>query len=71
MWRSIFKALVLLDYLIKNGSDEVVIVARQRKNVVDGLKEFKVADRHGVDRYVPYKFLCLGRMKLLLWYEEE
>lgn len=49
-WRQIFKALQLLDYLIKNGSERVVDYARSHTAVIDMLRHFHYIDRYGVDQ---------------------
>jgi epsin len=39
-WRMVFKSLVLLDYLIKNGHERVANMARERQFQVKSLSTF-------------------------------
>ena len=39
-WKQIFKALSLLDYLIKNGSERVIDVCRDKQYKLRGLQDF-------------------------------
>lgn len=51
-WRQIYKALVLLEYLVKNGSERVVDYARSHSAVIDMLKHFHYIDQNGKDQGV-------------------
>eukprot|EP00158_Paraphelidium_tribonemae_P008050 Partr_v1_DN28449_c0_g1_i3_m41628 putative EH domain binding protein epsin 2 len=50
MWRHVFKALTLLDYLIHCGSEQVVAYAKQNLYVIRTLKEFQFIDEEGKDQ---------------------
>lgn len=49
-WRQILKALTLLDYLVRNGSEKVVEYSRHHITAVDMLRHFGYIDSKGVDR---------------------
>ncbi|KAJ1336970.1 hypothetical protein BSLG_006730 [Batrachochytrium salamandrivorans] len=49
-WRHVFKALTVLDYLIKNGPETVITHARQNLHVIKTLKEFQYIDDEGRDQ---------------------
>jgi len=51
-WRNIYKALLLLDYLLRNGSEKVVNEARQNSWEIKELARFHYIDPEGVDRGV-------------------
>lgn len=51
-WRQIYKALVLLEYLVKNGSERFVDDARANVALVTMLKSFHYIDSKGVDQGV-------------------
>jgi epsin len=51
-WRQIYKALVLLEYLVKHGSERVVDYARSHSAVIDMLKHFHYIDQNGKDQGV-------------------
>ncbi|KAL0091807.1 hypothetical protein J3Q64DRAFT_1725395 [Phycomyces blakesleeanus] len=48
-WRHVFKALLLLDYCLHVGSDNVVLYAKENVYVVKTLKEFQHIDDTGRD----------------------
>ncbi|KAI8088688.1 uncharacterized protein BX664DRAFT_385306 [Halteromyces radiatus] len=48
-WRHVFKALLLLDYCIHVGSENVVLYAKENLYVVKTLKEFQHIDDSGKD----------------------
>ncbi|ORZ29670.1 hypothetical protein BCR44DRAFT_1048116 [Catenaria anguillulae PL171] len=48
-WRHVYKALVLLEFLILRGSDRILQYARDNFYVVKTLKEFQFRDEAGVD----------------------
>ncbi|CEP17100.1 hypothetical protein [Parasitella parasitica] len=48
-WRHVFKALLLLDYCLHVGSENVVLYARENIYVVKTLKEFQHVEENGKD----------------------
>ncbi|KAG0175397.1 hypothetical protein DFQ30_008789 [Apophysomyces sp. BC1015] len=48
-WRHVFKALLLLDYCLHVGSENVVLYAKENVYVVKTLKEFQHIDENGTD----------------------
>ncbi|KAI9311872.1 hypothetical protein BX666DRAFT_1993378 [Dichotomocladium elegans] len=48
-WRHVFKALLLLDYCLHVGSDNVVLYAKENIYVIKTLKEFQHIDSNGRD----------------------
>ncbi|CAO3644532.1 unnamed protein product [Cunninghamella echinulata] len=48
-WRHVFKALLLLDYCVHVGSENVVLYAKENLYVVKTLKEFQHIDDNGRD----------------------
>lgn len=50
LWRHVFKALTLLDYLLHAGSENVVIYFRDNIYIVKTLKEFQYVDDYGKDQ---------------------
>lgn len=51
-WRSIYKGLLLLVYLLKNGSEKVVTSAREHVYDLRGLESFSFIDENGKDQGV-------------------
>jgi len=49
-WRRIYKSLLLLDYLIKNGSERVVTSAREHVYDLRSLENFQFVDEAGKDQ---------------------
>ena len=49
-WRHVAKALTLLDYLVRYGSDDVVIWAKDNLYIIKTLREFNVKDFSGNDQ---------------------
>jgi epsin len=49
-WRHVYKALILLDYLLQNGSEQVVAYTKENLYVVKTLKEFQYIDDEGRDQ---------------------
>ncbi|KAM5306063.1 epsin-2 isoform 2-T3 [Glossophaga mutica] len=49
-WRHVYKALTLLDYLIKTGSERVAQQCRENIFAVQTLKDFQYVDRDGKDQ---------------------
>ena len=50
LWRHVFKALTLLDYLLHAGCENVVIYFRDNIYIVKTLKEFQYVDDFGKDQ---------------------
>ncbi|KAG0242152.1 Epsin-3, clathrin recruitment and traffic between the Golgi and endosome [Actinomortierella wolfii] len=48
-WRSIYKTLVLLEYLVTNGSERVVDEARGHISTIKVLRNFQYVDENGKD----------------------
>ncbi|XP_075941977.1 epsin-3 isoform X2 [Anarhichas minor] len=51
-WRHVYKALTLLDYLIKTGSERVAQECRENIYTIQTLKDFQYMDRDGRDQGV-------------------
>lgn len=49
-WRQIYKALQLLEYLIKNGSERVIDDARSHLSLLKMLRQFNFIDLNGKDQ---------------------
>ncbi|XP_058845870.1 epsin-3-like isoform X2 [Acipenser ruthenus] len=49
-WRHVYKALTLLDYLIKTGSDKVAHQCKENVFTIQTLKDFQFVDRDGKDQ---------------------
>ncbi|KAL1919726.1 uncharacterized protein VTP21DRAFT_1657 [Calcarisporiella thermophila] len=49
-WRQIYKALQLLEYLVKNGSERVVDDARSHLSLIKMLRNFSYIDEKGKDQ---------------------
>ena len=49
-WRQIYKALTLLEYLVKNGSERVVDDARAHISTIKMLRSFHYIDDKGKDQ---------------------
>ena len=49
-WRQIYKALQLLEYLVKNGSERVVDDARSHIATIKMLRNFYYIDEKGKDQ---------------------
>ncbi|XP_013397811.1 clathrin interactor 1 isoform X2 [Lingula anatina] len=49
-WRRTYKALLLLNYLIRNGSERVVTSAREHIYDLRGLEPYQFIDEHGKDQ---------------------
>eukprot|EP00762_Andalucia_godoyi_P001809 ANDGO_06041.mRNA.1 Clathrin interactor EPSIN 2 len=48
-WRHVYKALTLLEYLLKNGSDRVIDDAKSRVYMIETLERFDFVDEKGKD----------------------
>ncbi|XP_048871450.1 epsin-2-like [Brienomyrus brachyistius] len=51
-WRHVYKALTLLEYLVKTGSERVALQCRENILGLQALAEFRYVDRDGRDRGV-------------------
>ncbi|OCL04186.1 hypothetical protein AOQ84DRAFT_257439, partial [Glonium stellatum] len=51
-WRQIYKALQLLEFLIKNGSERVIDDARSHISLLKMLRQFHFIDQNGKDQGV-------------------
>ncbi|XP_011476667.1 epsin-2 isoform X2 [Oryzias latipes] len=49
-WRHVYKALTLLDYLIKTGSERVALQCKENIFAIQTLKDFQYVDRDGKDQ---------------------
>ncbi|XP_029456498.1 epsin-3 isoform X2 [Rhinatrema bivittatum] len=49
-WRHVYKALTLLDYLVKTGSEKVAHQCRENLFTIQTLKDFQFLDRDGKDQ---------------------
>ncbi|XP_056256837.1 epsin-3 isoform X5 [Seriola aureovittata] len=49
-WRHVYKALTLLDYLIKTGSERVAQECRENIHTIQTLRDFQYIDRDGRDQ---------------------
>ena len=49
-WRHVYKSLILLDYLIKNGSERVVRQCADNIFSIQTLKDFQFNDKDGKDQ---------------------
>ena len=49
-WRQIYKALVLLEFLIKNGSERVIDDARSHLSLIKVLRNFHYTDEAAKDQ---------------------
>ncbi|XP_067296771.1 epsin-3 [Pseudorasbora parva] len=51
-WRHVYKALTLLDYLAKTGSERVALQCRENAFTIQTLRDFQYVDRDGRDQGV-------------------
>ena len=49
-WRHVFKSLIVLDYCLRCGSENVVRYSRENLHIITTLKEFQYVNNRGVDR---------------------
>jgi epsin len=49
-WRQIYKSLVLLEYLVKNGSERVIDDARSHLSLIKVLRNFHYIDENAKDQ---------------------
>ncbi|KAL1966578.1 hypothetical protein VTN77DRAFT_3989 [Rasamsonia byssochlamydoides] len=64
-WRQIYKALQLLEFLIKNGSERVVDDARSHMSLLRMLRQFHYIDQNGKDQGVNVRNRSQELVKLL------
>lgn len=64
-WRQIYKALQLLDYLIKNGSERLIDDVRSNKSLIDSLKWFNYYDSKNQDKGVNVRNKAKKLLELL------
>ncbi|XP_044275931.1 epsin-3 isoform X4 [Varanus komodoensis] len=64
-WRHVYKALTLLDYLIKTGSEKVAHQCRENLYTIQTLKEFQYIDRDGKDQGINIREKVKQVMSLL------
>ncbi|RDX48886.1 ENTH-domain-containing protein [Lentinus brumalis] len=57
-WRQIYKALQLLEYLVKNGSERVVDDARSHIGTIKMLRNFYYVDEKGKDQGINGTYQC-------------
>ncbi|XP_060798500.1 epsin-3 isoform X3 [Neoarius graeffei] len=51
-WRHVYKALTLLDYLVKTGSERVAQQCKENIHAIQTLRDFQYVDRDGQDQGV-------------------
>ncbi|PYI01960.1 ENTH-domain-containing protein [Aspergillus sclerotiicarbonarius CBS 121057] len=64
-WRQIYKALQLLEFLIKNGSERVVDDARSHMSLIRMLRQFHFIDQNGKDQGINVRNRSSELAKLL------
>ncbi|KAI5285815.1 Epsin-3, clathrin recruitment and traffic between the Golgi and endosome [Ascosphaera aggregata] len=64
-WRQIYKALQLLEFLIKNGSERVVDDARSHMSLLKMLRQFHFIDKNGKDQGINVRNRSQELVKLL------
>lgn len=64
-WRQIYKALQLLDYLIKNGSERIIDDVRANSSLIQMLKSFHYIDSKGRDQGVNVRNRSKNLLSLL------
>ena len=55
-WRQIYKALQLLEYIVKHGSERVVDEARSHLSTIKILRNFHYIDEKGKDQGINGRF---------------
>ncbi|KAJ3182567.1 Epsin-3, clathrin recruitment and traffic between the Golgi and endosome [Gaertneriomyces sp. JEL0708] len=61
-WRQVYKALQLLEYLMKNGSERVIDSAREHSYELRALRNFHYVDDKGKDQGINGAYLCRRRV---------
>src|SRR6201986_1720510 len=64
-WRQRYKALQLLEFLIKNGSERVIDDARSHLSLLRMLRQFHFIDQNGKDQGVNVRNRAQELVKLL------
>ncbi|PWY91163.1 ENTH-domain-containing protein [Aspergillus heteromorphus CBS 117.55] len=64
-WRQIYKALQLLEFLVKNGSERVVDDARSHMSLIRMLRQFHFIDQNGKDQGINVRNRASELAKLL------
>ncbi|PYH49102.1 ENTH domain-containing protein [Aspergillus saccharolyticus JOP 1030-1] len=64
-WRQIYKALQLLEFLVKNGSERVVDDARSHMSLLRMLRQFHYIDQNGKDQGINVRNRSSELVKLL------
>eukprot|EP01128_Nolandella_sp_AFSM9_P010243 TRINITY_DN704_c0_g1_i2.p1 TRINITY_DN704_c0_g1~~TRINITY_DN704_c0_g1_i2.p1 ORF type:complete len:517 (+),score=173.02 TRINITY_DN704_c0_g1_i2:122-1552(+) len=64
-WRTIYKGLLVLDYVLKNGSEQFVNDARHHGSLLTSLSRFTYVDSEGVDRGVSVRERATLVMELM------
>lgn len=64
-WRKIYKALTLLEYLVKNGSEKVVDFARDKIPLIKSLRNFNYIDEKNKDQGLNVKTRAKEIVELL------
>ncbi|PVU88188.1 hypothetical protein BB561_005977 [Smittium simulii] len=65
-WRHVYKSLVLLDYLLRFGSEKVISYCQQNLYIIKTLKEFLHIDEQGYDRGLNVRKKAAGITELLM-----
>ena len=50
-WRHVYKSLMLLDYLVKTGSERVAAQCKENIYAITTLKDFQFIDRYETQNY--------------------
>ncbi|BDD64213.1 hypothetical protein MAP00_009053 [Monascus purpureus] len=64
-WRQIYKALQLLEFLIRNGSERVIDDARSHLSLIRMLRQFHYIDQNGKDQGINVRNRASELVKLL------
>lgn len=65
-WRRTYKSLLLLNYLVRNGSERVVTSAREHIYDLRTLENFKYMDEHGKDQGLNIRYGIYLKAKCML-----
>ena len=64
-WQNTYKSLILLDYLVRNGSEWVVTSAREHIDNFKSLKNYRHIDENGKDQGINIRHRAKGLSPLL------
>eukprot|EP00051_Salpingoeca_urceolata_P001365 m.40394 g.40394 ORF g.40394 m.40394 type:complete len:338 (+) comp11361_c0_seq2:133-1146(+) len=64
-WRHVYKSLVLVDYLVKNGSDQAVHLIKENLFAFQTLRDFQFMDSNGKDQGVNVRERARSLLALL------